>query len=199
MYSTFPGPSRHADSHRSSIVLAVTVSKTRPLRTEAPPISFTSSVADILMRDGALYFALLLVANSVALGLVRTFSLIQPMSMWIAIVTSIMTSRFILDLHEAADPRAGRDLSSVELDTLSTTMFPPPVGAPRGRQPPFDSVFGASTIASMWFCDDDEDTLDDSWEGKSEVRKLSSCIAQCKPVAAKLSADVLVYSAINGF
>ncbi|OSC97811.1 hypothetical protein PYCCODRAFT_1105342 [Trametes coccinea BRFM310] len=132
------------------------------------------------MRDGAIYFALLLIANSVALGLIKSFTLIQPMSTWIAILTSIMMSRFILDLHEAADPRADRDLSSMELDTLSTTMFPFPTGTSRARPPPFDSVFGASTMASIWFCDDD-DTLDDSWEGKNgddemSLQQRSDCV-----------------------
>ncbi|CDO70386.1 hypothetical protein BN946_scf184999.g26 [Trametes cinnabarina] len=154
------------------LVLTITVLKTRPIQTEAPLVSIKTTVADILMRDGALYFAILLVANVIGLGTIRSFSLIQPMSTWIGILTAIMTSRFILDLHEAADPRME---SSHEIGTLSTTVFSPRP-AERGGMPPFDSVFGASTLGSGWF-DDDEDKLVDSWKDDDVDHDPEVCIS----------------------
>ncbi|KAH9899287.1 hypothetical protein C8Q73DRAFT_313597 [Cubamyces lactineus] len=137
-----------------AIVLAITISKTRALRTEAAAISFVSTIADILARDGTLYFVVLLLANLVGLSLVKSFELIQPMSTWIAILTAIMTSRFILDLHEAADPRAGHDAcADLRVGTLSTTMrFPgsAPGSLHARRTPSISIVFGTSTYASDW-------------------------------------------------
>ncbi|EIW55124.1 uncharacterized protein TRAVEDRAFT_51248 [Trametes versicolor FP-101664 SS1] len=81
---------------------------------------------------GVLYFGVLLIANLIGLILVRFLALIQPMNTWIAMCVSsqtslilqrvptdahwpflLMTYRFILDLHEAADPR-------FELEDLTT-------------------------------------------------------------------------------
>ncbi|KAI0325340.1 hypothetical protein GY45DRAFT_1261033, partial [Cubamyces sp. BRFM 1775] len=56
-----------------TIVLAITISKTRAIRTEAAVISFVSTIADILARDGTLYFVVLLLANLIGLGLVTSF------------------------------------------------------------------------------------------------------------------------------
>ncbi|KAI0642706.1 hypothetical protein C8Q79DRAFT_230040 [Trametes meyenii] len=84
------------------------------------------------MIDGVLYFGVLLTANLIGLGLIRFLYLIQPMSTWIAIFTSIMTARFILNLHEAADPFSEDDLSALDVGpgTLSTTVFQGRVGPP---------------------------------------------------------------------
>ena len=65
-----------------------------------------------------------------------------------------MTSRFILDLHEAADPRAGHDACHADLraGTLSMTMLFPgsAPGSFHARTPSISMVFGTSTYASDW-------------------------------------------------
>ena len=65
-----------------------------------------------------------------------------------------MTSRFILDLHEAADPRAGHDACHADLraGALSTTMMFPgsAPGSFHARTPSISMVFGTSTYASDW-------------------------------------------------
>ncbi|KAL7277288.1 hypothetical protein ACG7TL_009144 [Trametes sanguinea] len=117
------------------LVLIATWTRTRPMRVEASKINFTARFAAILMRDGTLYFVVLLVANLIGLGLARRIELIEPMSTWIALslltesglndrVTAIFTSRFIIDLHEAADTLSREDTTQLtEFGTLETIAF----------------------------------------------------------------------------
>ena len=71
-----------------------------------------------------------------------------------------MTSRFILDLHEAADPRAGHDAcADLCVGTLSTTMFPGPTpGSFHARAPSISILFGTTTCTSDWIPDENEYT-----------------------------------------
>ncbi|RPD75587.1 hypothetical protein L226DRAFT_49377 [Lentinus tigrinus ALCF2SS1-7] len=116
------------------LVLAITWSKTWNVRREAPPMNFASKITMVLMRDGTFYFTILLIINLVALSLSRAFQLIEAISTWIAVVTSIMMSRFILDLHAAA-----------RLHTVDDTSSPltPPVFATAGTS--VSSFFGVLT------------------------------------------------------
>ncbi|KAL1949132.1 hypothetical protein VTO73DRAFT_10938 [Trametes versicolor] len=95
------------------IVLCITIWKARPVQvlSIASRLSVKSTVANILMRDGVLYFGVLLFTNLVGLILVWDFILILPLGIGTTILTAIMTCRFILDLREAADPRFN-DLST---------------------------------------------------------------------------------------
>ncbi|OJT14303.1 hypothetical protein TRAPUB_9163 [Trametes pubescens] len=65
-------------------------------------------------------------------------------------LTAIMTSRFILDLHEAADPRFDASTAAGS----STLVFP----VASKHAPRFDSdmSFGAGTTGSNWFDQSEE-------------------------------------------
>ncbi|KAI0631153.1 hypothetical protein C8Q77DRAFT_1159851 [Trametes polyzona] len=141
------------------LVLVATWTRTWPMRAEASRFKFTATFAAILMRNGTLYFVVLLLTNIVGLGLSRRIELIEPMSTWIAILTAILTSRFILDLHNAADTLgvAGESHPSGELDTLAFRT-----GASHGHAGARRSVYGA-VITSITATTDSE--WDDSEEG----------------------------------
>ncbi|KAI0676426.1 hypothetical protein C8Q78DRAFT_997302 [Trametes maxima] len=59
------------------------------------------SLINVIVKDGILYFSVLLIINIVGLALSRTYEFIIPMSAWVSGLASIMTSRFILDLQAA--------------------------------------------------------------------------------------------------
>ncbi|KAI0676425.1 hypothetical protein C8Q78DRAFT_1073233 [Trametes maxima] len=140
------------------LVLIVTIAKTRPLQVAGAAANFTSKIAEILMRDGVLYFGVLLTTNLIGLGLIRfldqyayyaltpnpgpSYSQSIPetndqtgsppsatalrLSPSCCSFTSIMTARFILDLHEASGPFSEDDLYAIDVadpGTLSTTVF----------------------------------------------------------------------------
>ncbi|KAI0674492.1 hypothetical protein C8Q78DRAFT_598928 [Trametes maxima] len=100
------------------VVLLITWARMWPATREAASLSFTSKFASVFMRDGTMYFLVLLALNIVGLCLTRVFDLLEPSSTWISAVTAVMTVRFILDLHEADNARrAGMSgLTSCQLD-----------------------------------------------------------------------------------
>ncbi|EIW55132.1 uncharacterized protein TRAVEDRAFT_30982 [Trametes versicolor FP-101664 SS1] len=55
------------------IVLAITIWKARPVRIQGVKLGVKSTMVNILMRDGVLYFGVLLIANLIGLILVRLF------------------------------------------------------------------------------------------------------------------------------
>ncbi|KAH9855385.1 hypothetical protein C2E23DRAFT_815610 [Lenzites betulinus] len=122
------------------LVLAATWSRTWSMRTEASRINFTSTFAAILTRDGTMYFVVLLIANLIGLGLSRHIELVEPMSTWTAILTAILTSRFILDLHKAADGLGvAADAALTDLSTLPTLMF-------HTRTFPTEHMYGKNSV-----------------------------------------------------
>ncbi|KAI0674493.1 hypothetical protein C8Q78DRAFT_1076127 [Trametes maxima] len=123
--------------------LVVTVTAVRTLRVSSP---FKGSFSSILFCDGAMYFIVLLSANIAGLGLIRHFNFIEPMGMWISILTSIMTSRFILDLLGANDALRGT------LPTPGTSVV--------FCSPQQDKSVYETFIPGM----SDEEAFDDGWE-----------------------------------
>ncbi|KAI0366870.1 hypothetical protein BV20DRAFT_1094260 [Pilatotrama ljubarskyi] len=166
------------------VVVVITVANTWSLRVQAARISFRSQIMDILMRDGAIYFSVLLVANLVGLALVRSFTLIQPMSTFIATLTAIMTSRFILDLHDAADVRAGETslTSRAGGNALSATRLPDnlrdgSIAARRAGR--ISIVFGGTSLStttggagSEWRNGDDGETANRDGDGEARSDSL---------------------------
>ncbi|KAI0642705.1 hypothetical protein C8Q79DRAFT_229321 [Trametes meyenii] len=63
--------------------------------------STAGSLIDVIVKDGILYFSVLLIINIVGLALSRTYEFIIPISAWVSALASIMSSRFILDLQAA--------------------------------------------------------------------------------------------------
>ncbi|KAH9899284.1 hypothetical protein C8Q73DRAFT_787183 [Cubamyces lactineus] len=74
-----------------------------------PSCSFYSVITESVYENATElmleWYSVLLIVNVIGLGLARRLEvwLIEPVSTWIALVTTIFTSRFILDLHEVAD------------------------------------------------------------------------------------------------
>ncbi|KAI0646487.1 hypothetical protein C8Q79DRAFT_1010106 [Trametes meyenii] len=124
-----------------SLVVTVTAVRTLSLSSK-----FRGSLSSILFCDGAMYFIVLLSANIAGLGLIHHFNLIEPMGMWISILTSIMTSRFILDLLGANDAQRGT------LPTIGTSVI--------FCTPQQDRSVYETFISSM----SDEEAFDDEWE-----------------------------------
>ncbi|KAI0360496.1 hypothetical protein OH77DRAFT_1433901 [Trametes cingulata] len=93
------------------IVLAVTWARIlpvcRPLARGTLAANGKTSLSGIILEDGTVYFLVLLAANVVGLSLIRHLCFLEPMSTWISVLTAIMTSRFILDLHDANDALRG--------------------------------------------------------------------------------------------
>ncbi|OBZ67735.1 hypothetical protein A0H81_12161 [Grifola frondosa] len=83
-------------------VLGLTWAKTFRMRAEAMECEIRTTFASIVMRDGTMYFLILLVVNIGGLVMNRPFygSYTFAMSTWISIMTAIMMCRFMLDLHE---------------------------------------------------------------------------------------------------
>ncbi|KAI0703648.1 hypothetical protein C8T65DRAFT_654645 [Cerioporus squamosus] len=131
-----------------AIVLIVTWKRTWSIRAEVASFARTSSLTQTLMRDGTAYFVVLLIVNLIGLALIRRLDLVEPMSTWIAIFTSILTSRFILDLHEASDRLCGDDTRFTHFASLSMPVFRQPTSGQR-------SVYG--TILT-------ETTMEEDWE-----------------------------------
>lgn len=83
-----------------------------------------------------------------------------------ASLTAIMTSRFILDLHEAADPRFDQS-NAATVSGASTLMFPTTSKhAPRFNS---DLSFGIDTEATDYY-----DTVDDG-DGRSTGPGVAEC------------------------
>ncbi|EIW55121.1 uncharacterized protein TRAVEDRAFT_22893 [Trametes versicolor FP-101664 SS1] len=111
------------------LVLIATLMRTWSMWAEAARINFTSTFATILMRNDKF-----LDLHGVQIDAKTQMQLVEPMSTWIAIclvlmstsalsspsVTAIPTSRFILDLHRAADTLgvAGDTPQGGEIGTL---------------------------------------------------------------------------------
>ncbi|RPD61323.1 hypothetical protein L227DRAFT_652608, partial [Lentinus tigrinus ALCF2SS1-6] len=114
-----------------AIVLVVTWKRTWSIRVEVSSFARTSSLTQTLMRDGTVYFVVLLIVNLIGLALIRRIDLVEPMSTWIAIFTSILTSRFIIDLHEASNGYSGGDTRFTHFASLSMSVFRQPTTAGR--------------------------------------------------------------------
>ncbi|KAI8976602.1 hypothetical protein BD414DRAFT_495968 [Trametes punicea] len=83
-------------------VLGLTCMHTRSASVLGRTVGMKRTFSGTLMRDGTLYFLALSVVNIVGLGLWHREEVIEPITTWTAVLTAIMTSRFMLDLHEVS-------------------------------------------------------------------------------------------------
>ncbi|KAI0642703.1 hypothetical protein C8Q79DRAFT_1013371 [Trametes meyenii] len=107
--------------------ISSTVRQARLRATSAQP---KGSLPDVIIKNGILYFGALLCLNIVAMALSRSYPdpLVTPVTLWLTVLTSILTSRFILDLQEANQSLSGYDTS-----TYSTPDDSAPSPIPRRR------------------------------------------------------------------
>ncbi|KAL1949139.1 hypothetical protein VTO73DRAFT_10945 [Trametes versicolor] len=91
------------------------------------------SLANVLVKDGTIYFVALLIINVAALGLSRVHELTSALVTWTSGLICVLNSRFILDLQEASAPP-----DSIETSMgASSPRFTVPGSAPlsfRGRR-----------------------------------------------------------------
>ncbi|KAI0777249.1 hypothetical protein BD413DRAFT_514922 [Trametes elegans] len=101
------------------LLLVVTWVRMWPSTRGARGLNVGGTLATIFLRDGTTYFLLLLAANVVGLALSAQTDLLEPTTMVTSVLTSMLTSRFILDLHAAEKRLTRGGLSSNELATAS--------------------------------------------------------------------------------
>ncbi|EPT00584.1 hypothetical protein FOMPIDRAFT_1162948 [Fomitopsis schrenkii] len=99
-----------------SIVLVLTLMRIRAKRRDIAGLSKSAhTIRGVLLRNGIICFGLLCIINLVGIATARQTVSIGITQVWIGILTSVLLSRFALDLQEASKP----DLASTTvLDTM---------------------------------------------------------------------------------
>lgn len=90
-------------------------------KTNTSGFSAGSDLGRVLTMDTIMYFSLLLIVNLIAIITGRSIDFIAPVTTWIAVLTSILLSRLLLDMREVSTGPAGESttLSSMILGTFS--------------------------------------------------------------------------------
>ncbi|KAI0325334.1 hypothetical protein GY45DRAFT_1374823 [Cubamyces sp. BRFM 1775] len=125
------------------------------------------------------YEKVLLVTNVIGLILSRKIELVQPVTAFIGLLTSIFMSHFILDLHEAANVHAHEN-ATMQVSGLSTVTsivfhnYPdgPPRGQTRSRSTSC-SVYGArlTHISASDDWDEPQDNVEDTTMAGSPAKE----------------------------
>ncbi|GBE89885.1 hypothetical protein SCP_1702110 [Sparassis crispa] len=108
-------------------VLVLTWVKTLQYRRAATRANARTAITTVLLKDGTVYFASLLFLNVFALGIGQLADLMAVMTTWTAALTSVLTSRFMLDLREAAtavDTSASDISQPIPLRTMTLRYGP---------------------------------------------------------------------------
>ncbi|GJE88865.1 hypothetical protein PsYK624_049520 [Phanerochaete sordida] len=114
------------------LVLVLTWVKTFSQWRESRRLGLSKSITESLIRDGTIYFLLLLGVN---LAQILTYNLtFAPVNLLIAVMPSLLVSRFLLNLRQVAENPS--PLTSDGIDTVALSQF----SAPRFNVA--DSVFG---------------------------------------------------------
>ncbi|KAH9831006.1 uncharacterized protein C8Q71DRAFT_317713 [Rhodofomes roseus] len=111
------------------LVLALTWWKLFRARSKTDSASATS-LTSTLVTDTGIYFLLLCIVNIVGIGTGHIFQLVPCLSTFIALLTSVLLSRLLLDLHKSQTDGTSMDvyaqttvlfsLSTVERDMLDS-------------------------------------------------------------------------------
>jgi len=118
-YDTYMMISRATSIAADGFVLYLTWSKTRAMRSSGLVLlGARETLSMALLRNGGVYFALLLILNVVGLGVGRDFFIVNGMSGLIANLTSILTSRYIINLRRVTDATATEPSGEFSLKTL---------------------------------------------------------------------------------
>ncbi|KAH9917156.1 EAP30/Vps36 family-domain-containing protein [Epithele typhae] len=94
------------------LVVVLTWLKTYEIRRLSYRLHFKTSLSTLLLRDGTLYFGILLILNVIDIILNSNESLYNPLPPFIEAVTCILISRFMLNLRQTAQ----------EMDEGTTTV-----------------------------------------------------------------------------
>lgn len=87
------------------------------------PLHPRTMLYTVLMRDTTVYFLILFILNLIGMALGHLLNFIDPISTWIAIFTSILLSRLLLDLRKVSEGNMQGSLSF----TIQTIMFANPI------------------------------------------------------------------------
>lgn len=106
------------------LVITVTWWRTYALKREADRLHMRASLATLLLRDGTVYFAAILVLNVVHAVVVFYDGNVDYVSIFLSPIPALLTSRFLLNLRRANDPT---DID-VHLGTVSASNASPHTG-----------------------------------------------------------------------
>ncbi|OBZ67914.1 hypothetical protein A0H81_12146 [Grifola frondosa] len=83
-----------------ALVLVLTWAKTFGIKRAAMSLHIKATLSTLLLRDGTLYFAILLLLNVVDLVVLQSDVIFNPLPIFIDVFTCILISRFMLNLRE---------------------------------------------------------------------------------------------------
>ncbi|TCD60743.1 hypothetical protein EIP91_009611 [Steccherinum ochraceum] len=115
-----------------TLVIVLTWVKTFGLRRVAARLHLRGSLSSILLRDGTVYFAIILALNAVQLATEESNVIWNPVPIFIDVFTTILISRFILNLRQVFDhsQNPNQDLSTFNSNgTFTVPRFVGNLGA----------------------------------------------------------------------
>ncbi|KAH9888009.1 hypothetical protein C8Q73DRAFT_794442 [Cubamyces lactineus] len=93
------------------LVIVLTWIKTYQMKKEASVLGSGAAFSSLILRDGTLYFGTMLVLNVTHLIVLQSSDTLDPLPIFVDVFTSILISRFMLNLREVAG-RGSDDLST---------------------------------------------------------------------------------------
>ncbi|KAK7676395.1 hypothetical protein QCA50_020658 [Cerrena zonata] len=167
----------HAASIASDIlVIALTLVKTVDTKRLASQLNMKTVVTTLLIRDGTIYFCVLLLLHTVFFITLQFDLLLNPLPLFIDVLTTILISRFMLNLRSvfvSASPTNGAISTTVRITTFSDPEFASRLdivgnlGAPLNHGTPIDDSLNLSLDR-----DSQRFTTDDTDEHQEKADKL---------------------------
>ncbi|KAI0754175.1 hypothetical protein C8Q80DRAFT_1265851 [Daedaleopsis nitida] len=103
------------------LVVVLTWIKTFEIKRVAAGLQLKTSLTTLLLRDGTLYFGVLVILNAIDLAINTSNATINPMSTFIDAFTCILVSRFMLRLRSIA--RSSSCAADQYVTTLNLSQF----------------------------------------------------------------------------
>ncbi|KAI0760625.1 hypothetical protein C8Q74DRAFT_1297735 [Fomes fomentarius] len=159
------------------LVVLLTWIKTFEIKRAAAGLHLKTSLTTLLLRDGTLYFAVLVVLNMIHIIIDRSNATINPMATFIDAFTAILISRFMLNLREIARPsgKGGGDrpttTTTFHLSQVTTLQIAHPgsvvgdLGAPLNHGP----FSGSSSGSASRMGSGSGPGIETGWTGMTDV------------------------------
>ncbi|KAI0331800.1 hypothetical protein GY45DRAFT_1369766 [Cubamyces sp. BRFM 1775] len=96
------------------LVIVLTWIKTYQMKKEASVLGSGAAFSSLIFRDGTLYFGTMLILNVAHLVVLQSTDTLDPLPIFVDVFTSILISRFMLNLRQVAG-RGSDDLSSASM------------------------------------------------------------------------------------
>ncbi|KAK7685607.1 hypothetical protein QCA50_011474 [Cerrena zonata] len=171
----------HAASIASDIlVIALTLVKTVDTKRLASRLNMKTVVTTLLIRDGTIYFCVLLLLHTVFFITLQFDLLLNPLPLFIDVLTTILISRFMLNLRSvfvSASPTNGVTPTTVRITTFSDPEFASRLDIVGNLGAPLDHgtrCDGTLNLSLGW--DNQRSSTDDTDEhqGKAETLMMTS-------------------------